>query len=146
MTRLQILLFALVVLLTGCAARPTPTPVPTPVNKDFLVTVTFNYDFTNFVPCSPTVTKGCITGFSWGYMQGAIPVPLKTSLPAVCTGINPKTCTDSTNSTVGIGNVVPFVVANGLDNNGAVVASNNILGTAVNVKIGDPTNPVETFQ
>jgi hypothetical protein len=140
-----LLFFLTCVLSAGCASRqPTPAPVPSPL--DWTVTATWNFDFTNFVVCSATVTKGCVSGFTWGYLQGATPVPLKTSPPTVCTGTTqPRSCTDTANATVGIGAVMPYAIANGFDNNGAAVTSAVVNGTPVNVQIGLPTNVNETF-
>ena len=127
----------------GCHATPNPPPPP----KDWLITVTFNYDFTNFVPCSGTVTKGCISGFTWGYVEGGTNFPLKTSLPAICTGTtNPKPCTDTANSTLGIGPWNAYVVATGIDNNGAVVSSLQANSPVATVVIGNPTNVTATAQ
>jgi hypothetical protein len=135
----------------GCATRPAPVPVPPAPKQDWMVTVTFKYDFTNFPQCSTTGTtggnKGCISNFSWGYMQGTTPFQLKVAPLTSCTGATqPLTCTDNTFTTAGIGAVVPYVIANGFDNNGAVVASPVVNGNPVNVPIGLPTNVNETFQ
>ena len=132
------LLPLLVLFCYGC--KPVPAPVPPPPPADFTVTITFNFDFTNYVPCSATVTKGCVSGFQWGYMQGATPVPLKTSPPTVCSGANPEACTDTTNATVGIGNITPYVIAQGVDNNGTTVASNSGTGAVIPVALAAVTN------
>src|SRR5690348_9511785 len=81
----------------GCP-KPGATPPPQ-INKDWAITVSLNYDFTNFVPCSSTVTKGCISGFTWGYLQGSTQVPVKTSPASICSGtVQPETCIDTGNS------------------------------------------------
>lgn len=114
----------------ACAARKSAGNSPVnspPAHQDFSITATWSFDFTNFVACSGTVTKGCVSGFTWGYLQGTAQVPLKTSAASVCTGSSavagsppsqPETCTDSTNGTLGIGPVTFYVVANYVDNAG----------------------------
>ena len=92
--------------LVSCAKTvPATPPAPLPVNKDWLITASFSYNFTNYMQCSASVTSGCITGFTWGYLsaQGA-QVPLKTSAVTVCSGSSqPQACTDTANSQLPIG-------------------------------------------
>lgn len=139
-----------VVVLSLCVAgcgKNVVAPVPPAANPDWTIGISFAYDFTNFPKCSATVTKGCISGFTWGYMQGATAVPLKTSAPSVCSGTSqPQSCADSANGIVGIGNIVPYAIANGVDNNGAAVASGQTNGPAVPVNIGAVTNVGITLQ
>ncbi|MGA9883575.1 MAG: hypothetical protein WBQ34_07645 [Candidatus Acidiferrales bacterium] len=107
--------------LTGCAAKKTAInpPANPPSQQDWSVTATWQENFTNFVPCSSTVTKGCVSGFTWGYLQGTTQVALKTSAPTVCAGpTQPETCTDTVNATLGIGPVIFYIVANYVDNAG----------------------------
>ena len=124
-------------ILVGCSAK---APVPAPI-KDWSITVGFNYDFTNFPVCSATVTKGCITGFTWGYTQGTVSTPLKTSTTTICTGsTQPLACVDTANSTLGIGPTTFYAIANGIDNNGNSVSSGQSAPSAVlNIVIGTPT-------
>jgi hypothetical protein len=93
---------------------PVTPPAPPPVNKDWLITASFSYNFTNYMQCSASVTSGCITGFTWGYLnaQGA-QVPLKTSPVTVCSGASqPQSCADTANSQLPIGsNTFTIVVA-----------------------------------
>ena len=132
------ILSALVLLLCGCPNTPVTPPVP-PTPGDWLVSINLSYDFSNFVPCSATVTKGCISGFQWGYMSGTSQVPLKTSPVTICAGsTQPEACTDTTNATVGIGAVVPYAIANGFDNSGSPVSSAAATGPSTNVAIGMP--------
>lgn len=127
--------------LSGCAAHPAPTPVPPSPIKDWTITPTWNYDFTNFVPCSATVTKGCVSGFTWGYLQGSTQIPLKTSPASVCSGATqPEVCTDTANALLGIGNVTPYVVANFVDNNGVANATAMDQGPLDTVAAGLATN------
>lgn len=108
--------------LSGCHSSSAPVP-PAP-NRDWTITATFKYDFTNYSICSATITRGCATGFTWGYSQGGTQVPLKTSPTSICTGATqPQTCTDTVNSVLGIGPTVFYVTANGIDNGGAAVTS-----------------------
>jgi hypothetical protein len=103
----------------GCAARKSVgnSPVNSPAAKDWTITATWQENFTNYVPCSSRVTRGCISGFTWGYLQGTTQVPLKTSAPSVCAGsTQPETCTDSTDATLGIGPVTFYVIASYMDN------------------------------
>ncbi|MGH9740560.1 MAG: hypothetical protein ACRD4X_18530 [Candidatus Acidiferrales bacterium] len=107
--------------LAGCAAKKTAVNPPRnpPSQQDWTITATWQENFTNFIPCSSTVTKGCVSGFTWGYLQGTSQVSLKTSAPGVCTGTTqPETCTDTVNATLGIGPVTFFCVANYIDNAG----------------------------
>jgi hypothetical protein len=70
--------------------------------------------------CSASVTSGCITGFTWGYLnaQGA-QVPLKTSPASVCSGATqPQTCSDTTNSQLPIGSDTFTIVVNYIDSTG----------------------------
>jgi hypothetical protein len=114
-------LFCLGMLLAGCAAHNPPKP---PINPDFLVTVNFNFDFTNFSPCSGTVTTGCINGFKWGYLSGSNQVVLKTSAPSICTGsTQPEACTDSTNTKLPMGSLTFYALATFVDNTGAAGVS-----------------------
>jgi hypothetical protein len=101
-------------------------PAPPPVNKDWLITASFTYNFTNYMQCSASpasgtsVTSGCITGFTWGYLnaQGA-QVPLKTSPVAVCSGASqPQACTDTANSQLPIGSDTFTIVVNYIDSTG----------------------------
>jgi hypothetical protein len=148
-------LFIGLLLFSGCAAQK-PAPVPAPL-RDWTITANWQYDFSNFPSCSATVTTGCVTGFTWGYLKGATQtqVPLKTSLlpftpcavapavqvpPCVDTTTTPLTFHDTANGIVGIGPVTPYVVANGLDNNGVAVSSTPDLAAVDNVTIGSATN------
>jgi hypothetical protein len=108
--------------LSGCPNVSTNPPAPP--NPDWKITASWQYDFSNFVPCSASITKGCVNSFTWGYVQGGALVPLKTSSISVCSGATqPQTCTDTVNSTLGIGAYNIYVVANGVDNTGAGVSS-----------------------
>lgn len=140
---LPVLAFFSALFLVGCTKHVTPTPPP---SIDWTITGTWNYDFTNFVPCSATVTKGCISGFSWGYLQGSTQVVLKTSPASVCTGTTqPQTCTDSANSLLGIGAVSFFIVTNGVDNAGNAVTA-SATGNTVTVALGAATNAQFTIK
>jgi len=115
MKRLSVLLISLM-LTVGCAKH---IPVTPPGNVDFAITVTWNYNFTNFAQCSGTVTKGCISGFTWGYLQGSTQVPLHTVSTTACTGsTQPESCTDTTNSQLHMGSLTGYIAANFVDNSG----------------------------
>jgi hypothetical protein len=107
--------------LASCTKTVSVTPpAPTPVNKDWLITASFSYNFTNYMQCSASVTTGCITGFTWGYLnaQGA-QVPLKTSPVTVCSGESqPQACTDTANSQLPIGSDNFTIVVNYIDSAG----------------------------
>jgi hypothetical protein len=145
----SIMLFTLapaILFAAGCAGQTSSTP-PATGNPDWSITTSFNYDFTNFPKCSATVTKGCVSGFTWGYLQGATPVQLKTSSTSVCSGSSqPQACSDAANGVVGIGSITPYVVANGVDNNGASVSSTQVNGSPVAVNIGAVSNVGMTLQ
>lgn len=141
----KVLLFALALALTGCAKKPViVTPPGPPV--DFPVTIHFNYDFTNFFVCSATVAKGCVSGFSWGYMQGATQVPLDTVTTAACSGAQPQTCSDLKNSQLPIGSVIFYVRANIIDNVGVIGQSAPGLTVPSAVPADAPTNVTESHQ
>jgi hypothetical protein len=99
---------------------PVTPPAPPPVNKDWLITATFSYNFTNYMQCSASVTSGCITGFTWGYLNAqGTQVPLKTSPVAVCSGTSqPQACTDTANSQLPIGSDAFTIVVNYIDSAG----------------------------
>ena len=126
----------LALLLAGCAAHVTP---PTPV--DWTITPQFNYDFTNYQICSATVTTGCVSGFTWGYLNGTTQVPLKTSATTICTGTTqPEACTDSQNAQLPIGSLTFYVEANYLSLAGTASSSPVDSTTSpVNVPAGTPT-------
>jgi hypothetical protein len=68
-------------------------------------------------PSGTSVTSGCITGFTWGYLnaQGAL-VPLKTSPASVCSGASqPQVCNDTANSQLPIGSNTFSIVVNYID-------------------------------
>jgi hypothetical protein len=70
--------------------------------------------------CSASVTSGCITGFTWGYLnaEGA-QVPLKTSGVTACSGASqPQACTDTANSQLPIGSNTFTIVVNYIDSAG----------------------------
>lgn len=147
--RIGMLVFlALGLVLSGCHGASTvpvtTTPPPSP-NPDWTLVAKFNFDFTNYVPCSTAVTKGCITGFTFGYSQSGSNVPLKTSTVSICTGATqPQTCTDTVNSVLGIGPTVFYVTANGIDNSGAAVTSATNSSSIDNVVLIPPTNIIVT--
>lgn len=139
------LLLALALALTGCAKHiPTNPPPPPPI--DFPVTLKWSYDFTNFFVCSATVTKGCVSGFSWGYMQGQTQVPLDTVTTAACSGAQPQTCSDLKNSQLPIGAVTFYVRANIIDNAGVIGQSAPGLTVPSAVPADAPTNVTESHQ
>lgn len=141
------LLLGLAILAAGCGASNPVTVTPPPVNKDWTITLTFSYDFTNFAPCSSTVTKGCINGFTWGYLQGSNHIPLQTAPVTACTGsTNPKPCSATVNALLGIGQVTPYATAVGIDNNGLAVSSADGLGPVDNVVLLAATNVSWTRQ
>jgi len=111
-------ILATLICLASCTKSvPVTPPAPPPVNKDWLITASFSYNFTNYMQCSASVTSGCITGFTWGYTnaQGA-QVPLKTSAVSVCSGTaQPQACTDTSNSQLPIGSNIFTIVVNYID-------------------------------
>lgn len=73
----------LLLAMSGCAAHTAsspsvPPPPSTTPNADWTIKGNFSFDFTNYVPCSATVTKGCISGWTWGYLNGANQLPIAT--------------------------------------------------------------------
>ena len=107
--------------LASCTKTVSVTPpAPTPVNKDWLITASFSYNFTNYMQCSASVTSGCITGFTWGYLNAqGVQVPLKTSPVTVCSGASqPQACTDTANSQLPIGSDTFTIVVVYIDSAG----------------------------
>lgn len=139
-----------ITLLSGCAGSHIPIPPPPPINKDFAITVTWNYDFTNFLLCGATVTKGCLTGFTVGYLSGGTLtiLPGGASLPtSVCTGATqPLSCKYQGQSQLPIGQLTWVATTNGLDGTGAVVTatSNSAVPTAITLL--SPTGVTGTAQ
>ena len=137
------LIFALLAI-AGCGKTvPVNPPAPTPApNKDFTVTATFNYDFTNFAACSSAVKTGCISGFSWGYLTGSgSQIPLHTATTAACTGTTqPEACTDVTNSQLPMGSVTFYFVATFINNAGTAGVGSVSNSAPVTVTVGTPTN------
>ena len=131
------LLLALV--FTGCAAGHMGAPPP--VNPDHAISITFAYNFADAPPCSASVTKSCINGFQEGYLQGASQVQLHTDTTAVCTGSSqPLSCTMNFNAVIPIGSLTFYVVATGLDQNGAATTSNPANSSPVQVGADAPAN------
>lgn len=139
-----VLLVPLLLAVGGCKAN---AQIPQPPPRDWSITLTWHYDFSNFVPCSSTVTVGCVTGFTWGYTPASgSAVTLKTSPVSVCSGsTQPETCTDTTNSTLGIGSVNWFCVTNGIDNSGNKVTSSPANATST-VQLVTPSGVVATLK
>ena len=117
MRKSAVLLSLALALLVGCAKAP-PVKPPPPTNKDWKITVSWNYDFTNYFQCSATVTKGCISGFTWGYISGGTQVPLHTTTTSVCSTATPAACSDNANSQLPVGAFSFYAVANFVDVNG----------------------------
>lgn len=118
-------------------------------SDDFLSTVNFNYDFTNFAPCSTTVTTGCVSGFKWGYLNGSgVQVPLKTSPTSICSGTTqPEKCTDSVNSQLPMGSLTFYAVATFVDNTGAAgTTAPATTATPTVITAASPTGLTETSQ
>jgi len=114
---------------------PVTPPAPPPVNKDWLITASFSYNFTNYMQCSASVTSGCITGFTWGYLnsQGA-QVPLKTSPVAICSGATqPQPCTDTANSQLPIGSDTFSIVVNYIDSAGKPQVTSRVISASPTV-------------
>jgi hypothetical protein len=120
------ILIALLWLASCTKSVPVTPPAPPPANKDWLITATFSYNFTNYMQCSASsasganVTSGCITGFTWGYLNAqGTQVPLKTSPVTVCSGASqPQACTDTANSQLPIGSNTFTIVVNYIDSAG----------------------------
>lgn len=142
-------------MLAGCgAAPPVSTGTPPPVNKDWTITGTWFYDFTNYMGCSPTITAGCISGFTWGYMNGTMLVPIATlsePIPAcsatvtencqVTSTTQPVTIKFQGNSQLPIGNISFGVEAADISQQGATQQSPiDVSATATPVVAGAPTN------
>lgn len=113
---LMLAVFAVLLCVSGCSVMKTP-PVTLPTNPDWTIDVAFQYNFANIAPCSSTVTTSCVSGFTFGYLNGSTLVPVKTTpiasyvscpspLPAPATG---STLPDITcQQPVAAGNNTPF--------------------------------------
>lgn len=137
------------ILLASCAEKKAAVNPPTnpPSQQDWTVTATWHEDFTNFVPCSATVTRGCVSGFTWGYVQGTSQVALKTSAPSVCAGpTQPETCTDAVNATLGIGPVTFYCIANFIDNAGSSGSTAPDQSAQQTVSLDSPSSLVVSWQ
>lgn len=142
-------LLVLCVVLAGCTKKPVTPPVPPPINPDFAITLTWNYDFTNNPVCSASVTKGCISGFTVGYLQGSAVVALpNNSVPvSACTGAaQPQTCKYNGNSQLPIGQITWIASATGFDTNGTAVSASTNSASATSITLPSPTNVVGTAQ
>ena len=137
MKRILLLLCGLC-LVAGCgpktvASNPPAPPSPT---KDWTITATWTYNSTDSPLCTSSVTTGCVTGFTWGYLSGSgAVVSLKTSPASVCTGsTEPLPCTDNTTSVLPIGTSGFQIVTNYLTNAGVASTTSPVpftLGTPV---------------
>lgn len=140
------ILLGVIITLSGCGMNPVVVNPPLGPNKDWAISISWQYDFTNFAKCSASVTKGCISNFTWGYTQGSTSVPLKTSATSVCSGSSqPQSCSDTANSLLGIGPVSFYAIANGVDNNGAAVSSTQVASPSQTVLIGNPAGVTATL-
>jgi hypothetical protein len=90
-----VLLGALVALLAGCAAKTTAVNPPAPPpNADHTVTLAWQQNEADNVPCSSTVTTSCLAGYSEGTVNGSTFTSLHADTMAVCTGTaEPLPCT-----------------------------------------------------
>lgn len=141
------LLLALALSLCGCAKHIPTNPPPPPPLVDFPVTVNWGYNFMNFFTCSATITKGCVSGFTWGYLQDTTQVPLNTVTTTACTGATmQKTCSDLKNSQLPIGAVTFYVRANIIDNAGVIGQSAPGLTVPSAVPADAPTNVTESHK
>lgn len=137
-------LLTLFVVLAGCAKRPIPTPQPVlPPNKDFTITVTWNYDFTNFAACSASITSGCISNFTYGYLQGTNKIALGSVPTSACTGTaQPLLCTAITNSQLPMGQITWFAAVNAIDNASNPSTATTTSATPTTIATVGPTNVV----
>lgn len=140
----RLLMVAALLMMSGCAAQKVAVNPPPPVNRDWTISIQWNFDFTNFAQCSATLTQGCISSFTWGYLTGSTEMPVKTlsaPIPA-CTATLTESCIQGTtqpvlvkdqgNSTLGIGSVTFFAHANFVNNSGAA-------GSTADATYNDPT-------
>lgn len=149
---MKIIVLAIATLmLAGCSTQPVhiTTPPPPPTTVDFPVTVTWQYDFTNFFPCSTTVTKGCINTFSVGYQSGSMQVVLNTAPVTACTGTTqPESCTTSFNTKLPVSpspGLTWSVVTNFLDVNGNAGSTSAAPGNTTPINASVATNVSATI-
>lgn len=145
----MLLLLAILMCVSGCSAQKPITPV-VPGNPDWTIDVNFNYNFANISPCAAGVTTSCVSGFTWGYLNGSTQVPVKTtavSSYAACPATLPlipditcKQAPDSSNNTpffdvgnsllpIGGTGVIFFVTVNYFDQTGAALQTSPDLTT-----------------
>jgi hypothetical protein len=118
----KLLLFAvLLLLLAGCAIRKPPVTPPGPADFTLDVSVT-SEDLVNFPPCSAALSKGCITGYPWGYCAlgstasaCAAPVTVKTAPPPAAG----TTVADQSNALLPMGTQFGWISLSYNDQNGA---------------------------
>ena len=155
----------LAIVLAGCPSNaPAPTPPPTPTPPvDWTIDANWQFQFTNFPPCSGTVTKSCVSGFSWGFIESGVQLaPVKTTAIAsfaACPATLPSppdlTCQQPANSQgfttlVDVGNsLLPvggtgatiYVIVNGFDQNGVAAQSPAATGNTVTLALQGAVNP-----
>lgn len=156
--RLTAVLFA-AISLAGCGMKPAAVVIPpAPVQKDWTITDTWQYNFTNYVTCSASVTKGCISGFTYGFVINGAAIPTATlaepiSACSVSVTVNcqsgstqPVTITAQAMQLLGIGPVTPYVVANYVDNAGNVLSSSQDAAAQQSIPAATPTGLLSTQQ
>lgn len=131
--------------LAGCAHQPVTPPTPPPTNLDYTITATWNYDFTNTVPCSASVTKGCISSYSVIYANpaGTTKVTLASAPVTSCSGTKqPEACSFVFNSQLPVApnGLVWSVVTNFIDVNGTNGSTSGATGNTTNVIAGEATS------
>jgi hypothetical protein len=158
----------LAVFLCGCPNTPVvvtpPAPAPTPV--DFTIDTNAQFSFTNFPACSASVSKSCVSGFSWGFVvSGVQGAPVKTTpiasfvaCPATLPSPPDITCMQPTDSAgnnlmVDFGNsLLPiggtgatiYWVTNGIDQNGNAVQSSSVTGNSQVLSLAPVVSPSYT--
>ena len=145
-----LVLTAALLLSSACAHRVTP-PVPSPVNKDYTITATWNYDFTNIVPCSASVAKGCISSYSIIYSSpsGSTKVTLSTAPVTSCSGTKQlESCSFVFNSQLPVApnGLVWTVVTNFIDVNGTNGSTSGATGNTTDVVAGEASSVVVGLQ
>lgn len=135
----------------GCGKKPVTATPPPPVNKDWAITLTWGYDFTNMIQCSSTVKSGCVSGFTVGYIDvtsgKAIALPNPVVPLTACAGATqPVKCQYTGNAQLPIGQITWTAAATGFDNTGGAITASTNSAVPASIQMASPTNVVGTTQ
>lgn len=126
--------------MVGCKNNVVTPPV---TNADHTVTLKWSQNEADNPPCSATVTKSCLSGYTEGFVFGGTTTALHSDDMSVCTGTTePLSCTTTfQTAALPIGTVNFSLVLNYVDGNGAAQSLAAVTtGTATTVAADAPTS------